>query len=218
MFSGIRDLFLHPDLFFERVSKEKVNLIPPVMIVGAGAIVALIPYCVALIYYSMTHNGNLSYVGWMGLIQVFFKTFVVCPLLIWGVISFFAYGISRGLNGKGSLAATVQNTGYGMMPWAVSVIGFTVFSGILFLAAYIIPTDIIALDLFASNAYSLYPIVGIIALVWQWYLWILAVKHTHGFTFRKAVAATIIPVMIFIWLTIPVQTWIYTIWIVVSGS
>jgi hypothetical protein len=215
VFSGIRDLFIHPDLFFERVSKEKVNLVPPLAIIGAGAIVTLIPYIIALLYYALTAPNNMSYVGWMGLIQVFFKTFVVCPLLIWGVISFCTYGISRGLNGKGSLA--IQNTGYGMIPWSVSVIASVVLSGILFIIAYIAPTGIIPIEAYSPIEYSFFYFIGIIALFWQLYLWILAVKHTHGFTFRKAATVTIIPVVIVICLTIPMQAWINTIGMVVSG-
>jgi hypothetical protein len=42
VFHGIRDLLFHPDAFFARVSQEKVNLIPPLAIVGAGVVINIL--------------------------------------------------------------------------------------------------------------------------------------------------------------------------------
>jgi hypothetical protein len=39
MVMGIRDLFLHPDAFFEWVSKEKINLLAPLVIVATGELI-----------------------------------------------------------------------------------------------------------------------------------------------------------------------------------
>jgi hypothetical protein len=213
MFFGIRDLVLHPDAFFETVSKEKVNLIPPVVIVGAGLFIS---FMIAVVYYSLISGNNLHYVGWMAIIQVFFRCTAVIPLIVWGVISLGTYGISWGCEGKGSLAATVQNIGYGMLPWIVFIIGSVIFSGLSFVIFH--STSPADMTLGAIIFHWADIIFGLVIFFWGWYLWILAVRYTHGFTLRKAAAVTIVPVAIVIWLTIPVQAWIETIRMIISGA
>jgi len=66
--------------------------------------------------------------------------------------------------------------------------------------------------------YGIVSNIGLIILFWEWYLWILAIQHTHRFTFRKAAAVSIVPVMIVIWLTIPVQAWIESLRMIITGS
>ncbi|MGA2121312.1 MAG: YIP1 family protein [Methanoregula sp.] len=110
MFSGINDLILHPDAFFERVSQEKINLIPPLAIVGAGILFTLLPLVFTFIYYSLTASHTLHNILWWGMIGYYLRCFSVIPLVIWGILSIGTYGISRIFDGKGSLSATVQNT------------------------------------------------------------------------------------------------------------
>jgi len=218
MFFGLKDLLLHPDAFFSGVTKEKVNLVPPLIIFGTGILFTLLPLVIALGYYSLTASLNLTNFGWVVTIRNWLCYYVLTPLITWGVMFLGAYGISRVLDGKGSLAATVQNIGYGMMPWAVSVIGTTIFSGILFFIAYILPSTIIVMEEVAPYGYGIFPYISLIILFWGWYLWILAIQHTHRFTFRKASAVSIVPVMIVIWLTIPVQAWTESLRMIVAGS
>jgi hypothetical protein len=108
--------------------------------------------------------------------------------------------------------------GYGMMPWAVSVIVMTTFGGILFVIAFIVPSTISPLEEYAQFGYALYPYFSLIILFWGCCLWIPAVMHTHGFSFWKAVVVLIGPVVIIIWLTIPVQEFGDTIRMLVSGT
>ena len=218
MFFGLKDLFLHPDAFFSGVAREKVNLVPPLIILGTGILFTLLPLVIAIVYYSLTASFNLHIIGWEGMIRNYLLCNGVIPLVTWGVLSLGSYGISRVLDGKGSLVATVQNIGYGMMPWAVSVIGTTIFSGILFFIAYILPSTIILMEEVAPYGYGIFPYISLIILFWGWYLWILAIQHTNRFTFRKASAVSIVPVMIVIWLTIPVQAWTESLRMMVAGS
>ena len=50
MFAGLLELILHPDKFFARVSREKIDLVPPLLIVGAGMFIIFltlfIPICI----------------------------------------------------------------------------------------------------------------------------------------------------------------------------
>ncbi|MHB8162813.1 MAG: YIP1 family protein [Methanoregula sp.] len=218
MFSGIRNLLIHPNLFFERVSKEKVNLVPPVIIIGIGLLALIIGKAIPVFWVSahfpsfFESSGGLSVV----LIGLIFCHTII-PLLTWSVMILGSYGISRFLNGKGSLAVTVQNTGYGFLPWTFFTIASLISSSIIFVIfhAWALPSGN---SIWGYWIFWIAAFFGIVFFSWQWYLWVLAVKYTHGFTFRKAAAVTIIPVVIIIWLTIPVQVWINTIAMTISGT
>ncbi|MDP3563875.1 MAG: YIP1 family protein, partial [Methanoregula sp.] len=199
-------------------SKEKVSLIPPLAIVGTGMLFMVLVPSIALIYYNLTTTVHGNPAMFTGQIWYYIRCSAIIPLIIWSVLSLGTYGISHLLHGKGSLAATIQNTGYGMMPWTASVIIITGFSAILFVIAFIVPSTVIFMEKYASFGYALFPYISLIFLFWGWYLWTLAVVHTHGFTFRKAAAILLLPVMIVIWLTIPTQEWIETIQRVISGT
>jgi hypothetical protein len=218
VFHGIRDLLFHPDAFFARVSQEKINLIPPLLIVGTGILFTLLPFVIALVYYSLTVSINLHNIGWEGMIKNYLLCYGVIPLVTWGVLSLGAYGFSHLLDGKGSLTATVQNMGYGMMPWAVSVIGMTSFGGILFFIAYILPSTIIPMEEYAPYGYGIFPYISLIILFWMWYLWILAIRHTHQFTMRKAAMITVVPVAIYVSVTIPVVYYLEGILRILTGA
>jgi hypothetical protein len=60
MFAGLSDLIFHPDAFFKRVSRQPVNLLPPVAIVVAGMSVLLLPGIFTILYFSMAGRGIIG--------------------------------------------------------------------------------------------------------------------------------------------------------------
>ncbi len=218
MFSGLRDLILHPDRFFLRVSQEKVNLIPPLIIIGTGLVAILLSTILPPLFFSLNHPDRITYVGWMGMLQFYLKCVLLIPLMIWATMAFGTFGISRVLGGRGTLAATARNTGYGMMSWTAGVLASIGISAVLFIIVQVVPSSMVPMEVYPQSVDTLFPLISIVTVIWGGYLLILAVKHTQGFSFRKAAAVTIIPVVIVIWLTIPIQAWMNMILRVVSGS
>ena len=215
MLAGLVELVLHPDTFFARIVKEKVNLIPPLVIVGTGLFFVIIGKVIPVVWISLK-SSFLQNTSLAEIIGSLILCHALLPLVVFSVISLGTYGVSRGLDGKGSLTANVQNIGYGMMPWTFFTIGSLVSSSIILVVfhAWPVPPNspgaVIVLFWIAA-------LIGLVVFFWEWYLWILAVRHTHAFTLRKAAAVTIVPVAMVIWLTIPVQAWLDTIWMVIFG-
>ncbi|MFA4824584.1 MAG: YIP1 family protein [Methanoregula sp.] len=215
MLANLIELVVHPDAFFERISKEEINLIPPLLIVGTGILLLIIGKTIPVVWISL----NSSFLQNHSFAEIF-GSLILChalsPIVVLGIISLGTFVISRGLNGKGSLTANIQNIGYGMIPWTFYILGSLVFSSIIFLVFHAWPgppnSPEAAMVLFWIAA-----LIGLVVFFWEWYLWILAVRHTHAFTIRKAAAVTIVPVAMGIWLTIPVQAWLDTIWMVIFG-
>jgi len=218
MFSGLTDLILHPDRFFLRVSQEKVNLILPILIIWTGFVALIIGKTIPVFWVS-THFPSIVETsgGIPGVLFRYIFCHTIAPLLVLIVMIIGTYGISRLVNGKGLPASMVQNIGYAMMPSTLFTLGSLISSGLILLIFHSWPVP-------PGNSEWWYwtfwttALFGILFFFWQWYLWILAVKHTQDFSFRKAAAVTIIPVVIVIWLTIPIQAWMNMILRVVSGS
>jgi len=200
MFSGIRDLLLHPDAFFERVSHEEVNLIPPVLIVGGVAFFSLVPSLIPIFYSFTALSGYNRYLALGAMLQHFILCIAALPPIQWAIMALGTHYISRISGGKGSLAASFQNTGYAMSPMMISSIG----TGILTLATlsfyHSTSPDIFYWGLSFSGIKS---IITCVFFFWAVYLWILAVRYTHEFTFRKAAAVAVVPVVILVLLTTP---------------
>lgn len=205
MFSGIWDLFLHPDAFFTRISQEKVKLIPPFVIVGMGAILFPIIHVLFWVWDKsgwsvdiLTHGGLVQHYIMSSIAMSFFM-----PFFIWGLFSVLIFGLSRVAGGTGSFPATLQNVGYGMVPWTLSAIiplgiflyRFITYTGGPTFAGYsglwILPAVFCAL-----------PLLGI--MIWSSYLWIIAVIHMDHLPLVKSAIITLVPVCVFLILSLPV--------------
>jgi hypothetical protein len=202
MLIGIWDLLFHPDAFFARVSKERINQIPPLIIIGTGIFFFSIIHLMALIF---PNRGGWSFLVFQGLAQKIIVSLitasVVKPMIIWGLFSIVFYCISRVAGGTGSFYATIQNVGYGMLPWSVSVIvpfiayvyNFVSYTGGPVIGGYC------GIWLMHPIVCSL-PLLGV--MVWSCYLWTIAVRYTHGLPLKKAAVITIVPVSVFLFISL----------------
>ena len=182
--AGILDLVFHPDVFFERISREPVNLLPPLTMVGA---VGILNGAGALLLIAMFSSLGMGPVGVSGFLVAMVKS-VLCDmltlLLIWGVASVYFYLASRLLSGTGSFPATVQNTGYGLLPLVLASFGYAIdavtscFSLLLYHTTSSLP---------AANVFFWIHVAGsVAAVVWAGFLWMFAIRHTHSLTVGKS--------------------------------
>lgn len=125
MHADLVELVLHPDTFFARIAKEKVNLLPPLAIVGGGALLFAIVNVVYLAFPTR-HGYTIPVLPSSGvfrdLVLAHITSSVIMPVFIWVLFSVILYTCSRIAGVSGSFAATIQNVGYGMLPWTLSVL------------------------------------------------------------------------------------------------
>ena len=194
MFFGISDILFHPDAFFARISQEKVKLIPPLAIVATGSLLFAI---VNIIFWMFPTQSGYS----MPVLSGFFAdimlsriiTSMVLPFCVWAVFTVFFFLLARVAGGSGSLPETARDTGYGMLPWTLSVLlpflsifhRFLTYSGGPVIGGYcgiwLMPPQ-----------YCTAPLLLI--LLWCWFLWMTAIRYTHGFTLQRSALVTGIPV------------------------
>ncbi|OPX62891.1 MULTISPECIES: Yip1 family protein [unclassified Methanoregula] len=196
--AGLWDLVVRPDTFFARVSQEAIDLRPPLAIFAAGALLPGLVYMVIIVAYMVSGSFSSLSVTLQGMMWVFLKCNVSLPLAGWIIMSLWTWGISRGLGGKGSLAATVRDTGYGMMPWTLSIIAFVLLAIMLFVIGFAAPVTTGVMEEYAQTAYDTWTYLGLLFVIWQWYLWTLGVQHTQKFAFGRSAVITGIPVAVYL--------------------
>lgn len=200
----IRDLIIRPDAFFESVSNMPVRLLRPFLLILAGALVFVIVILLFFVWartgWSLAILNPASFAG--AYLFSLAGTAFLAPFVFWVAAAIIFQGISRAIGGTGSFSLTLQNTGYGMLPWSVSAL--------IPLAAYLhkfftytggpVSGGYTGIWMMPAGS-GLLPLILI--LIWSGFLWVPAVQHTHGFTRRKAMAVVGAPVLVFVLLLLP---------------
>ncbi len=181
MIVAVRDLLFYPDTFFTRTVREEVNLVPAAIIVGAGCLATLAGIAVRIQFAG-------DYTG-MAVLMIIVR-YCILPFIEWGILSGLLFGISRLFSGSGSLAGTLQNTGYGMLPWTLSTIAGFFVTLLFFRKSPVVYTSMLHTPQFIAVA------IFLLFFFWSCCLWVYAVKHTHRIPVQKASVAVFLSVMV----------------------
>jgi hypothetical protein len=178
----ITDLLFRPGRFFERKATEKPEFLVPVLIVGAGWVISLMPPFAmkAFLPGQNVHNviaiPAVSSVYWL----------LFNPFTAWILISLGLFLLSRAFSGTGTFIPTLCNAGYGMLPITlVAVLGLVISPLSDPSIALSIPSYIGLSVIFATVVMSL------LLILWSGYLWMYAVEKTHTISHGKAMAAAV---------------------------
>jgi hypothetical protein len=205
MKSGFKDLLFYPDTFFKNIAQEKVNLIPPVIIVAGGCAISilgwLVPFGVAVITRQLTGNPfDLTNLGYGG-IWYLVKGFIFWPFFWWILVSGAFYLISRLFSKDGSFPAILQNAGYGLVPWVISSAASVVARSLLVIRPEDHTTNIL-LNPGTVSPLQLYMIVNVLLFImfmlWCCWLWIYAIKHTCQTPVQRATVVVVLAVMVIV--------------------
>ena len=204
MKSGFKDLLFYPDTFFKKIAQEKVNLIPPVIIVAGGCAISLsgviVPLGIGIIHAQVLGNPpNLMNIP---LIFAWYliRSYVLWPFLWWILASGALYLISRLFSKDGSFPAILQNTGYGLVPWVISSAVSVVARSLLITR----PEDHtnILLNPGTVSPLLIYMIVSVLLfnmfMLWCCWLWVYAIKHTCGIPVQRATVVVVLAVMVIV--------------------
>jgi hypothetical protein len=180
----IRDLLFHPSSFFSGINKDRIDLLIPALIVGAGGIIDIAIVVLPYLWLSPGHAYViLSPVA--GFIVLF-----ATPFISWVLIAIALFACCRLQSGKGSFAMTFQSSGYGMFPLV-----FTHLAGLSGTAFLDVPLPVIR-DIMISLF-----VVTMACIVWSGYIWKSAMQVTHGISRKRALIAASIVVVLYILVT-----------------
>jgi hypothetical protein len=184
MFQEIIDLLYHPDIFFERRNKEKINLVIPAIIVGIGGIVSLITPMVQQVFM---YGGDLSnFIVMPSAIIVF----LVLPFIIWFMVAGILSVFSRLFSGTGSFPAMLQNCGYGYLPHTL-------------LSPVVIINGIALSWLPATSSMILFGIITVLVIIsffsifWSGWLWSVAMEKTFALSRGKAMVGAALVLLLY---------------------
>lgn len=191
------DLLVDPDAFFEhRASDGGGSLQVPALVVGAAALAGIGSPVVVLhlLVESLPAESGYFLVGYaIGLVGALFGPFVEWMLLAIGFDV-----IARRFGGDGPLHEVVRLVGWGFLPHIVTgliamIVMLVVIGRISPPAA---PDQVLTFiqSIQGDPAVRLAAGLGIVFTVWSGFLWIFAVKHARGLSFRRAALVVALPV------------------------
>jgi hypothetical protein len=180
MVGSAKDLFFHPDIFFGRVSKEKASIVWPLIIVATGGVVSF----AGAVFLSPAATDPVTQYS------VTLLSLLAVALATWIIISTGLFLLSKALSGTGSYLVTLQNTGYGMLPFVFS-------SAVTFISVAAITGNIISLSSVPTIVFSAVIYVEqLVFTLWAAYLWVCGVRNAHGLPTPLAIASVVIVVAI----------------------
>jgi hypothetical protein len=196
------ELLLKPDAFFARVTSEAENLVPPVLIVGAAGIIGCISGLIVLLT-----AGDMMVL----LIPFTLIAAMALPFITWVIFTTVLHGISRLLSGAGTFTTTLQNTGYGMLPWTLAHI-FTLMSAIemSWNVEYYRTAEGARAALTMSGMRIAFLVLAILFMLWTGYLWVYGMKHTHRIPAGKAALAVVCLLVLYFLVTLVPTLFVYS--------
>lgn len=181
MLSRMGELLIRPDRFFLGIAQARENLVPPLIIVGAGSAISLAGMMIV-----STFPGD--YTGLMDPGVVLMQGLL--PLIEWVFISAALYALARLFSGTGTFRATLQNIGYALLPMTCSIlVGVLVSIGFRGGPRVLYPGPWLYI-LFAGS------VVYYLLILWSCILWVFAVRHTHRISPGKSLASVLILVVL----------------------
>jgi hypothetical protein len=192
MKAALKDLLFYPDTFFKNIAQEKVNLIPPLIIVAGGCALSLSGIIYCPLYFGKPFD--------LTSISPMIVYYVLWPFFDWVLVSGVIYLFSRLFSNAGSLFATLQNEGYGMLPWVISYFISVVPMTLLYEKSHFYTS-------FWCSPWTISAIMFYAALFWSCCLWVYAIKHTCQIPLRKATVVVVIAIMAY-FLTIYLKAYI----------
>jgi hypothetical protein len=174
----VAQLLLKPDAFFARVTSEAENLVPPIIIVGIAGLIS----CLSGLILLLTAGDMMVLLIPFTLIWA-----LAFPYITWVIFTAVLHGISRLLSGAGVFTMTLQNTGYGMLPWALAHV-FSLLSVIEMswnVAFYRTAEGMRSMLSLSGMRIALF-VMTVLFMLWTGYLWVYGIRHAYRLTVRRA--------------------------------
>lgn len=194
---NLDNLLFNPDFFFRNISKNKVSLKYPALIILINAIFATVSGV-------MTINAFMGNTEFSSTAQSFatITTLIVAAgafigvFLWWLILSGIFYAISYIFDSKGSFWKTLEFTGYGFVPQIASS-----FLNLIIMYKLLPSLDLSSVltqnvrDIFSNNPlYYTSSIIGIVCLLLSANIWIYALLHARNLSIKSARLTVCIPI------------------------
>lgn len=189
------EVLTNPGGFFEKKIKEEADFKPPLMILGAMALISAISAYIIAGKVIGNLPSDVASVAQIGMaIGAIFAIIVV--FIIWVVYSGIFYLISVVFGGKGDFKRVLEFISYGFLP---SILG-SVISLVLTNKAYSsidfsIQDSALLEKAMLSDPYIMAStVIGILLTLWSANIWIFAMIHSRSLTVKNALITVGVPI------------------------
>ena len=187
MYHELKELLVNPDAFFEKKTKEKIDLLLPAIVVLIGSMVGLIASFVVSDFLNIIELRHISVI----LTPENFLLILLKPFIAWFLLTGIFYGLCRLWSGTGTFIATLQNTGYGTLP-------LTILTVIPIINAIFINANVNMPQILGTGIVIILDLLTVVFILWSGYLWTYAMEWTHKIAHEKAIASAVIVVLLYL--------------------
>jgi len=199
-------LLTNPRGFFSELKGESGLLVPAIIVLVIAILGGASAYFITTVTVTAMPPEVSQYGAIAGILAVLAG--LIGAFIWWVVLAGVFHAIARLQDGNAGFRQTAAVTGYGFMPQVIGSIISVIFI-YLFVSNTKIPTiyDLTNYEaeiagIMDSPYLLVAKIVGVIFLLWSANIWIFGIESVHGFGRKKAIITVLIPVIIFIILSL----------------
>ena len=193
------EVLTNPGGFFEKKIKEEVDLKPPLMILGAMALISAISAYMIASKVIGNLPSDVASVAQIGVaIGAIFA--IIFTFIMWVIYSGIFYLISSFVGGQGNFKRVLEFVAYGFLP---SILG-SLISLFLTNKAYSsldlsIQDPAILEKAMLSDPYIMAStVIGILLTLWSANIWVFAMMHSRNLTVKNALITVGIPIGLYL--------------------
>ncbi len=218
METGFLRVLFDPGRFFENRMRGEPSLKVPALIALVIGVIGAVSVALAANIFVGILPAEAQAIGVL-MVGVAAVVAVIGGFLMWIIYGVIFYVISMAFKGEGSLARTLEVTGYGLLPQIFSgiigaILSYQIIANLTLPVART-PEEITAVTENLAQIMATDPlaqiagVVTILFLVWSANIWIFGMKHARNLSTRNAALTVGIPVGLYIiYLIIMLAGWL----------
>lgn len=202
----ILTLLSNPRDFFSELQDERSLLVPAIIVIAIAIMGGISAYFITSVTVSAMPPEISQYTGFACIIAVIAGA--IGSFFWWLILAGVFHAIARYQEGKAGFRQTLAVTGYGFAPQIIGSVISLIFI-YLFTSSTSIPkiSDLARYEeeiaaVMDSPYLMAIKILGVIFMLWSANIWIFGIESLHGFGRKKAIITVLIPVVIFIIITL----------------
>ncbi len=189
------EVLTNPGGFFEKKTKEKVDLKQPLVIIGAMALISAISAYIIASKVIGSLPSDVASVAQIGVaIGAIFAIIVV--FIMWVIYGGIFYLISSFLGGQGNFKRVLEFVAYGFLPSIMSsVISLFLTNKAYSSLDFSIQDPAILEKAMLSDPYIMAStVIGILLTLWSANIWVFAMMYSRNLTVKNALITVGVPI------------------------
>jgi hypothetical protein len=194
------EVLSNPGGFFEKKSKEEIDLKPPFRIIGTLMIISLISAYILTSKIMGSISTEVLTIAQLIVLALGLIVVTISVIIGWLITSGIFYLISLPLNGQGNITRVLEFVAYGFLPFVLSsAISLVLMIGMYSSIDLPIKDPTAIEQAMLSNPYMIASnVISIILVLWSANIWVFAMIHSSDLTVKNALITVGVPIGLYL--------------------